>query len=37
MPDLTANAAFDLVMDTAEGKADVAEIAERLKIVAAVD
>jgi death on curing protein len=32
-PDLTSDAAFDLVMDVAEGKADVEEIAHRLKIV----
>jgi death on curing protein len=32
-PDLTSDAAFDLVMDVAEGKADVEEIANRLKIL----
>jgi death on curing protein len=32
-PDLTRDAAFDLVMDVAEGKADVEEIANRLKIL----
>jgi death-on-curing protein len=32
-PDLTRDAAFDLVMDVAEGTADVDEIANRLTIV----
>ena len=31
-PDLTRDAAFDLVMDVAEGKADVEEVAGGLKI-----
>jgi death-on-curing protein len=31
--DLTGDAAFDLVMDVAEGKADVEEVVNRLKIV----
>lgn len=32
-PDLTRDAAFDLVMDVAEGKADVQEVADRLAIL----
>lgn len=32
-PDLTPDAAFDLVMDVAEGKSDVEEIANRLTIL----
>jgi death-on-curing protein len=32
-PDVTRDAAFDLVMDVAEGKADVEEVANRLKIL----
>jgi death on curing protein len=32
-PDLTSDAAFDLVMDVAEGRADVEGVANRLKIV----
>jgi death on curing protein len=32
-PDLTSHAAFDVVMDVAEGKADVEELANRAKVV----
>lgn len=35
-PDLTPDAAFDLVMDVARGDADVAEIANRLCVVSRI-